>query len=93
MRKRKVYRGPLSFLLFLEQPQTQMILAPGGLDRAELFKASPARLTLSQRSWEPPPPRLRHRPLPGSFLLPSRWGTDSPSCHVSLMTSTQPGRP
>lgn len=92
MRKRKVYRGRLSFLLSLEQPQTLMVMAPVVLpEQSSSSCLHPS--SLSQASWEPPPPLLRHRPPPSSFLLPSRWGTDSPCCHVSLMTSTQPGRP
>lgn len=91
--KAQGYRGHLTFLLSLEQPQTLMVLAPAFLPE--------------QNSSSCPHPASFGPSVPGSPLplgcgtslcpvpssSPSPWGTDSPCCHVSLMTSTQSARP
>lgn len=72
--KAQGYRGHLTFLLSLEQPQTLMGLATAFLPEQNSSSCPHPASFASQRSWEPPPPRLRHLPPPGSFLLPLPLG-------------------
>lgn len=103
MGKRQVYRGGLTFPLSF-QPSGGW--GGGGPRRSCQRRVRPVVLTLPFQS-QCPLPALSRRPperpptssaaaappSAGFLPLPFPWGADSPSCHVSLMTSTQSARP
>lgn len=95
MRKGKVCRGGLTF--------PSLELSGGSGADSPLGRVGAASARLSSVPIAPPhsvlaspgapTPSATAPPSSGFLPLPFPWGADSPSCHVSLMTSTQSARP